>query len=171
MKMVQRSTLEVSVFRLLIKKLRDGERGFTMIELMVVVLIIAILIAIAIPTFLGVRGRAQNRAAQSNLRNEITAAKAIFADGDRYGVDQLGLVNDLIAAEPSLAAQDGASGSPKEIQVLRVDDTTVCMQVRSDSGNFYGMRATETTGGGQFFSGPASVGLTGATCGISRSAF
>ncbi|MHB8512537.1 MAG: prepilin-type N-terminal cleavage/methylation domain-containing protein, partial [Actinomycetota bacterium] len=41
---------------------RSEESGFTLIELMVVVLIIAILIAIAIPTFLGARQRAQNRA-------------------------------------------------------------------------------------------------------------
>ena len=46
-----------------------GEDGFTLIELMVVILIIAILIAIAIPTFLGARQKAQDRAAQSNLRN------------------------------------------------------------------------------------------------------
>ena len=43
---------------------RRDEEGFTLIELMVVVLIIAILIAIAIPTFLGARPRAQDRAAQ-----------------------------------------------------------------------------------------------------------
>jgi type IV pilus assembly protein PilA len=42
---------------------RSGEAGFTLIELMVVVLIIAILIAIAIPTFLGARSRAQDRVA------------------------------------------------------------------------------------------------------------
>ena len=47
----------------------EREAGFTLIELMVVVLLIAILIAIAIPTFLGARSRAQDRAAQSNLRN------------------------------------------------------------------------------------------------------
>jgi type IV pilus assembly protein PilA len=58
----------------------QGERegGFTLIELMVVVLIIAILVAIAIPTFLGARQRAQNRAAQSSLRNALTAAKTIY---------------------------------------------------------------------------------------------
>ena len=65
---------------------RRGDRGegFTLVELMVVVLIIAILLAIAIPTFLGARERAQDRAAQSNLRNAYTAAKAIFTDNENY---------------------------------------------------------------------------------------
>ena len=68
---------------------RDGdERGFTLIELMVVVLIIAILIAIAIPTFLGARQRAQDKAAQSSLRNGLTAAKTIYTDSETY-VDAL----------------------------------------------------------------------------------
>lgn len=59
---------------------RDSDQGFTLVELMVVVLIIAILIAIAIPTFLGARVRAQDRASQSNLRNSLTAAKVYYAD-------------------------------------------------------------------------------------------
>src|SRR5829696_589473 len=60
---------------------RSGQAGFTLIELMVVVLIIAILIAIAIPTFLGARSRAQDRAAHKSasgtclyLRDQATKA-------------------------------------------------------------------------------------------------
>ena len=50
---------------------------------MVVVLIIGILIAIALPTFLGARERAQNRAAQSSLRNALAAAKTAYTDDER----------------------------------------------------------------------------------------
>ena len=74
----------------------DDERGFTLIELMVVVLIIAILIAIAIPTFLGARDRAQDRSAQSNARNALTAAKAVYVDNQSYLVpDVAGLLTEL----------------------------------------------------------------------------
>jgi type IV pilus assembly protein PilA len=86
------------------KRMRD-DRGFTLIELMVVVLIIAILIAIAIPTFLGLRRRAQDRAAQSDLRNGLTAAKAFYTDLETYsGFDPV--QGELI--EPSLNWDDAA---------------------------------------------------------------
>jgi type IV pilus assembly protein PilA len=77
----------VQSFISLARRRRDDEQGFTLIELMVVVLIIAILIAIAIPTFLGARQRAQDRAAQSDLRNGLTAEKTVYTDNQSYSND------------------------------------------------------------------------------------
>ena len=56
----------------------SADAGFTLIELMVVLLILAILLAIAIPTFLGVTKSANDRAAQSNLNTAFVNAKAAF---------------------------------------------------------------------------------------------
>ena len=74
------------------------EKGFTLIELMVVVLIIAILIAIAIPTFLGARTRSQDRAAESELRNASTAEKVIYTDNQTFDATTA----KLKTLEPSL---------------------------------------------------------------------
>src|SRR5688500_16319354 len=94
---------------------RREEDGFTLIELMVVVLIIAILIAIAIPTFLGAQDRARDRAAQSDLRNGITAAKTIATDdaGLMSSVDEA----TLEAAEGSIDFVE-AAGTTDEVGIV-----------------------------------------------------
>ena len=96
----------------------EAEAGFTLIELMVVLLIIAILLAIAIPTFLGVSGSANDRAAQSNLTNALTEVKALFQNSQSYATGSLPVATltssapefswDQTAAVPSTAKGSNA---------------------------------------------------------------
>jgi type IV pilus assembly protein PilA len=91
-------------------ELEGAEAGFTLIELMVVLLIMAILLAIAIPTFLGVKTGAQDRAVQSNLTNGLTSAKAAYANGGTYAA-AAAEVTALQSAEPNISFEAGVSSS------------------------------------------------------------
>jgi type IV pilus assembly protein PilA len=67
-----------------LKERRQSEEGFTLIELMVVVLIMGILMAIAIPTFLATRGSANDASAKSNATNAFTNEKSYYASNQQF---------------------------------------------------------------------------------------
>jgi type IV pilus assembly protein PilA len=92
------------------------DAGFTLIELMVVLLILAILLAIAIPTFLGVTKSANDRATQSNLNTAIINAKAQYQSGGQTywtvgAPNSASFATTLQSAEPALAFYAGIAGT------------------------------------------------------------
>lgn len=88
-----------------------GIRGFTLVEIMVVVFIIAILVSLALPSWMNARARAQTRTCVANLR-QINQAKEMYAlavkasNGDSVSMNDL--VPNFLQAEPFCPAGGGA---------------------------------------------------------------
>jgi prepilin-type N-terminal cleavage/methylation domain-containing protein len=74
------------------KRLRNEEKGFTLIELLVVVIILGILTAIAVPSYLSFRGRAEDSANKSNVRSVIPSIESYYADFNTYSTMTLALL-------------------------------------------------------------------------------
>jgi prepilin-type N-terminal cleavage/methylation domain-containing protein len=102
------------------KRLRS-EKGFTLIELLVVMIILAILTAIAIPSYLSFRDRANNSAAGADLRAAIPSVEAYFSDTGSY--------DGMTAAK--LAASYDQSINPAIILVKSAAGTSYCVQATS----------------------------------------
>jgi len=130
----------------------DREEGFTLIELMVVVLIIAVLVAIAVPSFLGFRTRAQDRAAQAMLRNTLVAEKGWWTDNGAY----TDVEANLKTFEPTVRVTTNAIGTltstdPVGAYLLASSPDAICLVKVADSGNVFAIFDDSTAAGGTYY--------------------
>ena len=124
-----------------IRRRLAGSEGFTLIELMVVVMIIAVLIAIAIPSFLGFRKSAQDRSAQAEIRNVLLSEKAFWLEAGDYTQT----AGDITALEPN-AKINANPALGVFIDLNAASSDIVCMVRTAASGNTFSIWESSTAG-------------------------
>lgn len=111
----------------MVQKLRErahGEGGFTLVELLVVMLIIGLLAAIAIPSFFNQRDKARDADAKSAARTAQTAIETYATDngGSYAGADEASLI-------------DIESTLTDRVFNVTSDDSSYTVTARSETGN------------------------------------
>ena len=121
-----------------------AESGFTLMELLVVIIILGILLAIAIPSYLTFKGRANQSAAKADVRAAVPAVEAYNADNNGTGSSG-GYAGMTVSA---LQGYDSAI-VPAKLTIVTANSLTYCIQ--------------STVGGGTYSkSGPGADIVTGA---------
>jgi type IV pilus assembly protein PilA len=154
----------------------EREEGFTLIELMVVLLIMGILLAIAIPTFLSVTGGAKKTAAQSDLTNAYTSLQGVYSGNSgtlpqkatTAGPTLTKVIAALKKTQTSITFTTGKATKGKNqvsVGIIKTTKTAVALAARDGAGFCWIIVFNDTGTFTTWKPGPLYTGITPAgTC-------
>ena len=129
-----------------------NERGFTLIELMTVILIIGILVLLALPTFMGARQRASDRAALADIRTAFAAERTYYTDTLTYTTNPA----TMTAIEAAITYLDGDTPLVTGVVYLHLHPipNEIYISAKSGAGTCFYLREIDG-GGAEFATDPA----------------
>jgi type IV pilus assembly protein PilA len=112
----------------------SSQEGFTLIELLVVIIILGILLAIAVPSYIGFKSKAEKSAAQANVRAAVPAVEAFYADNGTY----VGIDNASTGSPPGMGFYDPASAAKVVVSTSPAPSaTSYCVYSTTGGATFF----------------------------------
>lgn len=110
------------------------EQGFTLVELLIVIVVLAILVAIGVPSYLGQKARAENIAAEENLQQAVTPVRAYYLDNGTF-----------VGMTVARLRQRYDRGFPRSVVIVSARSDWYCLRSRVGRSTWYKARRGQIT--------------------------